>query len=359
MRKLFILALSVVASLSATAQNKLYINDFSINPGETKQVELMLDNEVAFTALQADIFLPDGLSIEKEDGEYVFDLTNRKGRDHTISSADVANGAIRILIASQTLKVISGNSGAIATFNIVASNSFNDVANIEIKNVTASDTDLNQYNLPVSSCMVTEEGATFADKLYINDFSINHGETKQVEIMLDNETVFTALQADIFLPSTLSIEKEDGEYIFDLTDRKGRNHTISSTRLSNGAIRFMITSQTLKEFSGNSGAIVTFNIIADAAFSGQHIIEIRNVIAGEVDQTEHILPNTSCIVSEEQGSITGDVNCDGYVTSADITALYSYLLNGDNTYVSTSDVNGDGSITSADITAVYSIVLGN
>ncbi len=55
--------------------------------------------------------------------------------------------------------------------------------------------------------------------------------------------------------------------------------------------------------------------------------------------------------------IVGDVNCDGYVTSADITAIYDYLLNGDETFLDTSDVNGDGYVTSADVTAVYDILL--
>lgn len=55
----------------------------------------------------------------------------------------------------------------------------------------------------------------------------------------------------------------------------------------------------------------------------------------------------------------GDVNQDGSVTSADITALYNYLLNNDMTFYDTSDVNGDGSVTSADITAVYNALISN
>jgi formylglycine-generating enzyme required for sulfatase activity len=39
--------------------------------------------------------------------------------------------------------------------------------------------------------------------------------------------------------------------------------------------------------------------------------------------------------------------------------LYNYLLNNDDTYLATSDVNGDGNVTSADVTAVYSILLGD
>ncbi len=58
-------------------------------------------------------------------------------------------------------------------------------------------------------------------------------------------------------------------------------------------------------------------------------------------------------------NVKGDVNCDGYVTAADITELYNYLLNNDMTYYNTVDVNGDGNITAADVTFIYDILLGN
>ena len=54
-----------------------------------------------------------------------------------------------------------------------------------------------------------------------------------------------------------------------------------------------------------------------------------------------------------------DVNGDGNVTAADVTAVYNFLLSGDTTFESTSDVNGDNNITSADITLIYNILLGN
>lgn len=62
------------------------------------------------------------------------------------------------------------------------------------------------------------------------------------------------------------------------------------------------------------------------------------------------------IVPNPQGMV-GDVNGDGAVTSADITALYNYLLNSDDSTLVNGDVNGDSSITSADVTAVYDILL--
>ena len=54
----------------------------------------------------------------------------------------------------------------------------------------------------------------------------------------------------------------------------------------------------------------------------------------------------------------GDVNGDGSVNAADVTALYNYILNGDTTYLSTSDVNNDNAVNAGDVTAVYNIILG-
>lgn len=64
---------------------------------------------------------------------------------------------------------------------------------------------------------------------------------------------------------------------------------------------------------------------------------------------------------EPGGSTTvpGDVNGDGKVTSVDITALYNWLLNNDDSAIVNGDQNGDGSITSVDITVIYNILLGN
>ena len=62
---------------------------------------------------------------------------------------------------------------------------------------------------------------------------------------------------------------------------------------------------------------------------------------------------------EQEEPVTGDVNGDGFVTSADVTAIYDVLLGTDNQFESTADVNGDGFVTSADVTAVYDILLGN
>ena len=56
--------------------------------------------------------------------------------------------------------------------------------------------------------------------------------------------------------------------------------------------------------------------------------------------------------------VPGDVNGDGVVTSADVTALYKVILNNDYSLVVNGDQTGDNLITAADITFIYKILLG-
>ena len=58
-------------------------------------------------------------------------------------------------------------------------------------------------------------------------------------------------------------------------------------------------------------------------------------------------------------NVPGDVNGDGTVTAADITALYDVLLNNDYSQIVNGDQTGDGVITAADVTAVYTIMLSS
>lgn len=53
-----------------------------------------------------------------------------------------------------------------------------------------------------------------------------------------------------------------------------------------------------------------------------------------------------------------DVNCDGAVTASDVTAIYNYILYGDDSCETWGDVNGDGEITASDVTALYNRILG-
>jgi hypothetical protein len=74
----------------------------------------------------------------------------------------------------------------------------------------------------------------------------------------------------------------------------------------------------------------------------------------------YTLPGTEFKIIVGNGGLKpGDVDGDGKVTSADITALYNWLLNEDDSAIVNGDVNNDGSITSGDITFIYNIMLSD
>lgn len=203
--------------------------------------------------------------------------------------------------------------------------------------------------------------AAATDRFYIEDFTIAPGETQTVSIMLDNETAYTAFQTDIYMPASLTIEMEDGDYIFDLTDRKSRDHMIASQPQVDGAIRVISYSNKIKPFSGNSGAIVTFNVAADADFTGPAAIALRNTLFTTTAGMEIPLGDETCTVTVPAVGKKGDVNGDGNVNISDVTALIDYLLNGNGNasgiQLDNADVDSDGNINISDVTALIDRLL--
>ena len=198
------------------------------------------------------------------------------------------------------------------------------------------------------------------DRLYIENFQIQAGETYRMPLLLENDTVYSTFQTDLYLPEGLEVELDEGEYIVDLTGRATNNHVVSTYQQADGAIRIFVTSQSVRPFSGNSGAIVIVEIHALPSFSGTKQVSLRGTVFVEENGRRHDFEDCTAFASSGGSqTVNGDVNGDGVVTAADLTELYNYLLNSDMTYYNSLDVNGDGNITAADVTAVYDILLGN
>jgi hypothetical protein len=82
------------------------------------------------------------------------------------------------------------------------------------------------------------------------------------------------------------------------------------------------------------------------------------VVYKKNDTTDAILEiyPTELKSNSQQQFEKGDVNGDGLVSGADVTALYGYLLDGTQV-LGNADVNGDGVISGADVTALYDLLL--
>lgn len=173
---------AMMAAMAALAENRFYIPDFGIVAGQTATVEMMLDNDVELSALQADITMPDGLAVAMDGDEYVFDLTDRKARNHAISSTLLGSGAIRILVGSQTSKTFTGNSGALVTMEVIAAEDFAG-GDIVMRNITVSEADGTMHDLAEETCHVTrEEYVPEPLTLDTRLVKLNVGETLQLTV---------------------------------------------------------------------------------------------------------------------------------------------------------------------------------
>lgn len=116
-------------------------------------------------------------------------------------------------------------------------------------------------------------------RLYLEDFSIDAGETKDISLYLDNVRDITGIQADIVLPEGLTIAVDDeGYYCVTLnSSRKTRNHTIDGNYQADGAFRIISYTSDSKAFKLNTGEIATITITASSEFKGTHTIEVRHV----------------------------------------------------------------------------------
>ena len=199
--------------------------------------------------------------------------------------------------------------------------------------------------------------ASAIDRLYIDNFNIQPGETLQIPVVLVNDTIYSGFQTDLYLPEGLTLDMEDDEFIIDLTNRATNNHSAIGYFQADGAIRIYVSSINVRDFSGNDGAIMTLSITATQSLAAPVSVFLRNTICAESIGTKHELNDEECRVNDYgSGILPGDVNGDGNVNISDVTALIDLLLSGGEISAGT-DVNGDGQVNISDVTALINRLL--
>ena len=151
--------LSAVCNVTVidAAGNSLDADALTLHNGDEVQFVVRMNNEATITAVQADIYLPDGVNIATEDGDYLIDLVPaRMGSNHVVSTNVLPNGAIRLFITSATSKPFKDNEGDLFILNLivemdaVAGNYSLDFRNVILSDVNAQTYYAPDLNVPVS-----------------------------------------------------------------------------------------------------------------------------------------------------------------------------------------------------------------
>ncbi len=131
------------------------------------------------------------------------------------------------------------------------------------------------------------EGQSGAEKLYIEDFEMEPGEEKEVNILLNNpDAEYRDLQFDLYLPEGITVvQDEDDEFMVDKGDRCTKKHTIGFS-YTDGHYVCMLYSTAKNPLSGNSGDILTITLKADGNVApGAKTGSFRNVSLSKTDAT--------------------------------------------------------------------------
>lgn len=132
---------------------------FSIKPGGTHKVDVVLKNDIYFCGLQADITLPDGLHVEKKsNGKMNFQYSERLSSNFAISSIE-KNGIVRVVLSSLPIDKIQpykDGDGVIFSFNVVADPDFvtDENSAIVFSNVLAAN-ETTEYSLDITDAHVS------------------------------------------------------------------------------------------------------------------------------------------------------------------------------------------------------------
>ncbi len=130
-----------MAKQATASQESVFVNDFTICATESKTIDLNMTNTKAYSAIQFDIVMPAGLTVDydEEEEEYLFETTSRFHKSHSISTNLNEDCSISVGIFSNKSKDFSGNEGALISIPFTAAE---DMAageyKVEIKNIVLS-----------------------------------------------------------------------------------------------------------------------------------------------------------------------------------------------------------------------------
>ena len=142
------------------------------------------------------------------------------------------------------------------------------------------------------------------DVVRIPNFSINPGETRTIDIDLNNEQGYAAMQCDLHLPAGLTIVEGSLQ-----ATRRSAPFTFMSRVQPGGALRIVGFNMGNVAFSGNEGAVLHLTVKADAELLNSATIEVDNVVLATSTGQAFYPGDTQALVSSTSG--VDDMNVAG------------------------------------------------
>lgn len=268
LRSVLCCLVSLVATVAAMAENKVYIEPFSIVPGEMATVNVMMDNDDDISSLQLDLNLPAGLTYVGNEERNTERITRTS---HTLNATDYPAVTKRFTIFAKGVTAektaIAGKSGVLFSFDVMAEKWFNG-GEVVLSNVVGSDaTVVPAVEKPMSnrSLDVKADAGTFS--LAPEAVSLTFAKMDTVDVYLANTIALTGLEARLNLPEGVEVEKAL------MGDRLSDNAAVSYEARSG---KILIESLTNDEFAETDAPL--FSIVLKGTAEGTGTLSLSDVL---------------------------------------------------------------------------------
>ena len=181
-----------------------------VQSGKTFLLPVAMTNSVAVTALQCDLVLPVGFTPVMEDGAYLIDLVDERVKSsHNVSARMLADGTLRVLIASPVAEPFVGNEGDLFILHVdVAGDVADGIYATRLENVILADENASTYYAPtVTSNIVV--------KTYLKGDANGDG-TVNVGDYVTTANYILAMDPDPFIFSAADVDESETVDVGDL-----------------------------------------------------------------------------------------------------------------------------------------------
>lgn len=286
-----LLTLLFGAVSKALATDRFYLEPLNIEPGETKQLRFVLENSQDFLGFQTDITLPEGLDFIKTNGKVEFSLSDRADHSFTTVSNLVTEKSLRVGAFSTQHHAFTGNTGELLTIKVRASETFSG-GQLSLHNIHFADAHNQDVKIADQTFRV---GNVHNNHCTIPDFKINVGETKTITLHLENESLLTAFQLDLYFPQGLQLVENS----FVVSSRCSADHKVTARDNGDGHVRIACFSVSNTAFLGNKGGLIDFKVKADKTIGKNVTLELKQLVFSTIDAQELVLANSvTSIVTE-------------------------------------------------------------
>lgn len=196
------------------------------------------------------------------------------------------------------------------------------------------------------------------DTILLKDTTAQKNKTIMYPVYLNNEDPVCSFQFDVYLPEGMDIAKNSkGKYDIQFAGRQEDTHSITSNKVSTGAVRIIAFSIANDNFSGKSGALVYLPITIGDVTKGDYDICIRNIVLADAAEKEYYCQDANGVIHVKE-VIMGDANSDGKVSLADVNSTVNYIVEkpSENFCFEAADMNNNGVVNVSDVNAIVNVL---